>query len=964
MTDITRIVGEIRMYLQSVDRTAQPRMAAMAGELARACAEVNDRLSRCAGYLRQGLRSEALQLARTPPDLLDLVAVLDFPERPDWDAVALSHGWPQAAPVAIDAAEAVNEAYALEDPLEDLMRSHRRLALARAPLGARLAVMRQIKDLDPNNQIWAEDVRRFETTRIDQIERETRSARAQRDGAALALLSSEVETSGWLTPLPEPLIAAVDEAVRYVRREEARAALRALVTPLDQARIANDATVGRQLRARWMSLLDDAALTHRDPLSGQADVALDWLAREDHREHHERAFRDALQDLEQALDDRAPRAAVEIREQAVRQFGLHVPHDLEEKLRQGYQELGRQARRRNHWVLATVGGTTLALIAIVAWTNVLQRRERVVREDVARIESALEAGRIEEARSVLEKLESSYAGASEQSDVAPVVARLTAAEQQENERVGQFNAALTQARNAPILEENVPALATARALARLSAEKVQVDELASTRRAGREHERARLEREIMATLETASEQLASIERSLVYAPEEAAALSDLRRELREIAEQVRGASEPLRAKVTTLIKKGDEVESARAALADREQLLGALARAAGAIRRPEDVKAYVDACRRYKDRFPAEERSGDFARAMDHQAVWERVAGWTALARTWPAPVANLSPKVASDRLQQLTGLGDDLSEFPDGERITRYRRYVESRARSGSADDESPTAQIQRLLANPLVSSAYRVATTDGRCFYALKEPKESPAGTRIFRLVSLDGQEKQQFVNQALIQAQGPAPQSALAKRIAPVLDRFSETPGQWDAKMADILFLIRKDTDVDPVLKLIMLKACLQAAIRGDTCLEGGLKTVVERIEQARLNLNVAWVDPDDDAAYHQREKARVLFAGLPGFSACVQHAETARRALEAEAGQYYVPIGLLVRNSDGSWYCRTSAANRPGAHELWVVGPKATWLRVGKGGGPGDDRPVVTGSGECFEGQLVFIQQGVH
>ncbi|MDR3632274.1 MAG: hypothetical protein P4L84_00480 [Isosphaeraceae bacterium] len=963
MTDITRTVGEIRMFVQSVDRTAQPHLALMAGELSRACAEVNDRLSRCAGYLRQGLRSEALQLARTPPDLLDLVAVLDFPERADWDGLALAYGWPQATPLAIDLAEAVNEAYALEDPLEDLLRNHRRLALARAPLPARLEVIRQINELDPNNTIWAEDVRLFEAARISQIEHEVRVARARLDSPALAQLSTEVETSAWLTALPGPVVTALRDAVRHVKREEARAALRSLLDPLDQARIRNDATLGRQLRGRWLCALDDAALTPRDPLWGQADVALDWLAGEDRRENHEQAFRTALQDLEQAVDDGAPHAAVAAREQAVREFGLHVPHDFEAKLQERYRELGRQAHRRNHWVLATVGGTTLVLIGVVAWANLLQKRERAVRQDVGRIESLIETGHLEEARSVLEGLESSYQGASQDRDVAPVVARLNAAERQESERVGQFAAAMTQAQRAPILQEDVPALATARALARQGTEKAQVEQLAGTRRAGLEHERARLRREVMASLETATEKLTTIETSVRHAPEDSAALGVLRKELRDIEEPARAAGEDVRVQVARLVKKGDELEAARAASVEREQLLAALARAAGAIRQPDDVKAYIEACRYYKDKFPSEARSSDLVRAMEDQAAWERVAGWTALARTWPAPVANLTPRAASERVRRLTGLGEDLSEFPDRERIARYRRYVESRARLSSPDEDNPTAQIQRLFANPLVKSVYRVTTTDGRSFYSLKEPKDTPAGTRINKLVTIDCQEKQQFIHQSLVLAQGPAPQSALAKRVLQVVDTLSETPEQWDAKMADILFLVRKDPDVDPVLKVILLKGCLQAAVRGDTSLEGGLKAQADRIEQSRLNLNVTWVDPDDDAAHHEREKARVLLAGLPGFGSCVQSAEKARRELEAEVGHYYVPIGLLLKDSDGAWHCRGLAVNTLEADELWVVGPKAAWTRVGKGRGSGDDGPIVTETKELLEGQLVFAQRGI-
>jgi len=49
-----------------------------------ACSETNRRLRKCGDLLRKGDRSEAILLAQTEPDLLDMVSVLDFPERGAW----------------------------------------------------------------------------------------------------------------------------------------------------------------------------------------------------------------------------------------------------------------------------------------------------------------------------------------------------------------------------------------------------------------------------------------------------------------------------------------------------------------------------------------------------------------------------------------------------------------------------------------------------------------------------------------------------------------------------------------------------------------------------------------------------------------------------------------------------------------------------------------------------------------
>ena len=46
-----------------------------------------------------------------------------------------------------------------EEPLQDLLRTHRRLALSRAPVRARIAVMRKLAAQDPANPIWPEDLK-------------------------------------------------------------------------------------------------------------------------------------------------------------------------------------------------------------------------------------------------------------------------------------------------------------------------------------------------------------------------------------------------------------------------------------------------------------------------------------------------------------------------------------------------------------------------------------------------------------------------------------------------------------------------------------------------------------------------------------------------------------------------------------------------------------------------------------
>ncbi len=119
MLDYQRIVDDLRGSLYSRDVQDLDFLRQAAAEYSMACDEVNDRLRKCGAFLRQGLRSEAIQLGENEPNLLDIVAILDFPERTEWLGMAITCGLAPPTPLKLDVAAELNQAYALEQPLAD-----------------------------------------------------------------------------------------------------------------------------------------------------------------------------------------------------------------------------------------------------------------------------------------------------------------------------------------------------------------------------------------------------------------------------------------------------------------------------------------------------------------------------------------------------------------------------------------------------------------------------------------------------------------------------------------------------------------------------------------------------------------------------------------------------------------------------------------------------------------------------
>ncbi len=107
MADTQRIVDNIRTF---VHQACGEPLRALAAAYAAACQEANDRLRRCDELLRQGLRSEAIRCAEAEPNLLEVLARLDFPERAQWATFAAAYGLPAAPDLRLDLAEALNRA--------------------------------------------------------------------------------------------------------------------------------------------------------------------------------------------------------------------------------------------------------------------------------------------------------------------------------------------------------------------------------------------------------------------------------------------------------------------------------------------------------------------------------------------------------------------------------------------------------------------------------------------------------------------------------------------------------------------------------------------------------------------------------------------------------------------------------------------------------------------------------------
>jgi hypothetical protein len=829
MADYHQIVEQIRMTLHSGDPSANGRLAGLASAYADACAEAAQRLGRCHRLLQQGLRTEAIQLAESEPKLLDSLAVLDFPERPEWDDLVQMRGLPAAPRIPLEPARLLNEAYAEEDPLQELLRRHRRLALQRAPLRLRIAVLRRLATQDPGLPIWADDLRAFEQVRMLEIQDEATEALRRHDPEWIARLLAEVEQSGWIEAPPEPMVQSLRKVGAQVKADRARGALEDVAARLDEALNARDPIRGRLARHDWNRLAAEAALSHDDPVAGRARPALDWLDDQDHRDRENREHAEAIARLVRALDYPGTLAPDELERlaHAVQGRGDGLPEGLRQRYITRLRDAETaQARRKRRIAAASAAGVILAGTLIYLAVHA-QARSREAEQAAVSISDRLELGEVDQAIAVTRKLEAADPDLFRSPALVEVRQRVELAQSKESDRALQFDQAMRDAQAAPVSVKPPASLETARSLARLDTEKAQLNDLVRRRAAALEAEAGRREKEIAPRLDEVARAVDQIEVQLNAdgqgRAQDAALLGSVaesQRALSELASDVAAAGGGAQGRLRGL---SDRLEAIRARI-DRRGQQGRLEDAitAAVSYSPEGPgfkgsAELASALQAFSKAFPDSPRSAAFAATLRDQPVWDAIGDWDRLTTGWRDLRAAVAPQEASVRAEQCRQFLVQHPASPDFERATAYRQAMEA-ASHRSADGEGALGKLQKLMTDLLVDNLWmvtvRAPASDGpKHYYVAEQPARNARSVRY--LVGFDGKERTLNLIADWVQKVDVSPQTKIAQKFKPML---LQDPAQidWEVTLLDLIDQVRTQPGMDPVLRVALLRKVLELGL----------------------------------------------------------------------------------------------------------------------------------------------------
>jgi hypothetical protein len=984
MPELHQIVDQIRAIVQSNDQTRSAILDGLSSAYAQACGDVNQRLGRCHRLLQQGLRSEAIQLAESEPKLLDASATLDFPERAAWDELVAIYNLTPASKIQIDAAQFLNQAYAEQEPLADLLRNHRRLALQRASLRPRIAVLRQLAAQDSNNLIWADDLKTFEQARVREIQEDAAEAVKARDPARLARLIEELQGQTWLEPPPKSLLPKLAKADAELRGQQARTALADAETRLSEAFAARDPILGQSARQTWEKLASSISLGSEDPARKRVEPVLDWLGELDRKDRAERDYHDALADLVRLLDEKkhVPPRALDRAARAVLDHGRGLAEDLQRRYIARMQTEER-ARTTRFWIIGLGSAALLVIVASLSYSlvrsTVRADRAESVAAKVRKLIDPLELSetRLKEAREMLTSIEKedpdllSDAGLSE---VRKEVHRLTDAEDARN---SQFEQTLSDFKDADLTTAETPVVKKLEELAGRDGAKLErIRQIVDKRQENRVALQRRAAEKVGPLLEQAETGIDGAREILDAAALHRVAdiegcLEKARRSLREAATGLGKASDKFKTREQSLRQALEAEERDLVTLKRRRDSVQQIAETLSTAPAVGNamMARFASHLNEYINAFPGESQTADMKRTLENdRSIWNAIDAWNALADSWRNDPGGLTAN-SSKRAEKCKRFLDEHPAFPDAADLDAYRRHAEAISLRESTK-AGPKTTLRKLFEHPSIDQVYVLTlseTFDGKPLtkrYYGPKPGQ-PGDDRFEHYSSPNGGA---LVAKKFDRAGGEtpvlAPQSKLARRVLPQLREQSKL-ANWEGFIIGLFDeIVLNADDIDPILQVQLLRSVLRLGTDGSEPLRQSMPIapLQKELDEAAKRLETNWVDPENRNADQARVDARnfVHSLTLRKLEQQRDQIDEARRRIESSVRRSYHCVGWLSHTTSG-WQLRKAAQTRASG-ELIVPAPKQSageWKAAGSMIN-GQEKLAREGDSAFAEGRPVFVR----
>ena len=842
-----------------------------------------------------------------------------------------------------------------------------------APLRLRIAVLRRLAAQDPGNPIWAEDLRAFEQVRMLEIQDEATEALRHHDPEWIARLLAEVEQSGWIDAPPQPLVQSLRKVGAQVKGDRARGALEDVAVRLDEALNARDPIRGRLARHEWNRLAAEAVLSHEDPIGDRARPALDWLDDEDRRDRENREHAEAVARLVRALDYPGAIAPEELERlaHAVQGRGDGFPEGLRQRYITRLRDAEAAQTRRNRRIAAGSAAGVLLAGTLIYLAVHAQARSREAEQAAVSISDRLELGELDQAIALAKKLEAADPDLVKYPALIEARQKVEIAQSKESDRALQFDQAMREAQAVAASGKAPPALETARSLARLDTEKAQLDELVKRRAAALQEQQGQREKELSPRIDQVADAVDRFDAQLNARgegrPRDATLLEsvgDSQRALSELASDVAAAGAGVQDRARGLSERLEAIRTRMERRGQQGRLEDAITAAVSYSPDGPGFKGSAElasALQAFSKAFPDSPRSHAFAATLRDQTVWDAIGEWDRLTTGWRDGRAAVAPQEASVRAEQCRQFLVQHPASPEFERATAYRQAMEAVSHR-SAEGEGALGKLQKLMTDLLVDNLWmvtvRAPASDGpRHYYATEQPARNARTIRY--LVGFDGKEQALTVIADWVEKIDVSPQTKIAQKFKPILLQ-DPTRIDWEMALLDLIDQVRTQPGMDPVLRVALLRKVLELGLEGSEPLQAVLGGLKDQMDQADVDANVPWMDPESREADRMRPKAAAFVRQLPDLTAMRKDVLSRRSKVQRSMAAHPQAVGWLAREASG-WLVRTGAVlPHQGALHVVLAGDDGhgAWKKVGV---LDQGRPRLTSPDDpaLAEGRPVFL-----
>lgn len=894
------ITEQIRQTLARRDGVPEDKMLELADAYSAEVTRVNERLSKAVALLHKGLRSEAIQSACLNPNAIDAAAALDFPEFDDWCEILQFYSIPLPQELQRDMVDQLNEAMVDAQPLDALLKHHRRLAIARAPLAWRLKTLRRIAEIDSTNGVWQDDIEVWERARVKQLEPDVKDAVATKDEPRLRALLSELTGSAWRIEVDRDLAITVKSAIDEINQTRVAGELSKLASSIYDAFCQFDEPAARKLIADW----DRTAANFKSPVDPewveQVSGAVEWLKEIDREASEKRERAAALGKLDAALDRRADRHALDAAFGALSQFDEPPPIELIQRYRLAVEQIEIAGKRRNQAILAAIAATAAIIVGIVVVWQRADSLERQILSAETQLRSMVDNKRLLDAETFWSKLEADSPNVVRDSRLTALNASLQSLLVEDASRAQQFNQYLTLADVQSPDAMDLSSLGKAESLASTE------DEKASAFGVRRRYTQWEAEIEtnqttqLLAVIAGLKSRLDEIEK--LPADQVAnTSLVEVLSSIDELASTYRRANTSAKAQVTSLKNRGVAI---RDALRDRRMRQQAETEAIARIIKSATLNDLERNLKAFSGAVPNSPLTTEFEKAADERKHWDLPEEWNTLASAVATALDNpftdqiVSNLIAQDRVLK-TRLASNPAAASTGKWLDRMSRYDgRVKALQGLLGDLSDT----------VVADLYTMVDSDGQgkrhfiynhYYDRMKAMLPKPDPRSLELVANGSGATKR---SDPLV---GPfkVTQEPFATIRWLTVQHQSMTPTlakDWDRELLKLIAELRSRRDLDSLIKEMLVAHLLAGTAEESPELASQLVKELALLSQ-RAHIRDTWYEPappSDKLASEIEEgvikRIAELYRSLPSVS---QESARLRK-------RKYIWVGCIVRDSAGN------------------------------------------------------------